>query len=108
MRISFFKTPKPRPYRHKFIYYDPEKEERQEREERVNKELGIKDENKPFVTSIKRGSFRRMYEDGVEVNNNSDFKRQKRASNVRLLIIILILLVIVAYLYFSSLDYLSM
>ncbi|MBS7377594.1 MAG: hypothetical protein KIG42_06330 [Paludibacteraceae bacterium] len=108
MRISFFKTPKPRPYRHKFIYYDPEKEERQEREERVNKELGIKDENKPFVTSIKRGSFRRMYEDGVEVNNNSDFKRQKRASNIRLLIIILILLVIVAYLYFSSLDYLSM
>ena len=108
MRISFFKTPKPRPYRHKFIYYDPEKEERQEREERVNKELGIKDENKPFVTSIKRGSFRRMYEDGVEVNNNSDFKRQKRASNIRLLIIILILLVIVAYLYFPSLDYLSM
>lgn len=108
MRISFFKTPKPRPYRHKFIYYDPEKEERQEREERVNKELGIKDENKPFVTSIKRGSFRRMYEDGVEVNNNSDFKRQKRASNIRSLIIILILLVIVAYLYFSSLDYLSM
>lgn len=108
MRISFFKTPKPRPYRHKFIYYDPEKEERQEREERVNKELGIKDENKPFVTSIKRGSFRRMYEDGVEVNNNNDFKRQKRASNIRLLIIILILLVIVAYLYFSSLDYLSM
>lgn len=108
MRISFFKTPKPRPYRHKFIYYDPEKEERQEREERVNKELGIKDENKPFVTSIKRGSFRRMYEDGLEVNNNSDFKRQKRASNIRLLIIILILLVIVAYLYFSSLDYLSM
>ena len=108
MRISFFKTPKPRPYRHKFIYYDPEKEERQEREERVNKELGIKDENKPFVTSIKRGSFRRMYEDGVEVNNNSDFKRQKRVSNIRLLIIILILLVIVAYLYFSSLDYLSM
>ena len=108
MRISFFKTPKPRPYRHKFIYYDPEKEERQEREERVNKELGIKDENKPFVTSIKRGSFRRMYEDGVEVNNNSDFKRQKRASNIRLLIIILILLVIVAYLYFSSLEYLSM
>ena len=108
MRISFFKTPKPRPYRHKFIYYDPEKEERQEREERVNKELGIKDENKPFVTSIKRGSFRRMYEDGVEVNNNSDFKRQKRASNIRLLIIILIFLVIVAYLYFSSLDYLSM
>ena len=108
MRISFFKTPKPRPYRHKFIYYDPEKEERQEREERVNKELGIKDENKPFVTSIKRGSFRRMYEDGVEVNNNSDFKRQKRASNIRLLIIILILLVIVAYLYFSSLDYLAM
>ena len=108
MRISFFKTPKPRPYRYKFIYYDPEKEERQEREERVNKELGIKDENKPFVTSIKRGSFRRMYEDGVEVNNNSDFKRQKRASNIRLLIIILILLVIVAYLYFSSLDYLSM
>ena len=108
MRISFVKTPKPRADRHKFIYYDPEKEERQEREERVNKELGIKDENKPFVTSIKRGSFRRMYEDGVEVNNNSDFKRQKRASNIRLLIIILILLVIVAYLYFSSLDYLSM
>ena len=43
MRISFFRTPKPRPYRHKYIYYDPEKEERQEREERVNKELGIQD-----------------------------------------------------------------
>ena len=108
MRISFFRTPKPRPYRHKYIYYDPEKEERQEREERVNKELGIQDENKPFVSSIKRGTFRRLHENGVEVSNDSDFQRQKRSSNIRLLIIILGLLALVAYLYFSSVDYLTL
>lgn len=106
MKISFFRTPKPRPFRHKYIYYDPEKEEREERENRINKELGIVDEDKPFVTSIKKGSFRRLHENGVDVGGDSDFKRQKRASNIRLLVIILALLLLVAYLYFSSLDYL--
>lgn len=106
MKISFFRTPKPRPFRHKYIYYDPEKEEREERENRINKELGIVDEDKPFVSSIKRGYFRRLHENGVDVDSGSDFKRQKRASNIRLLVIILVLLLLVAYLYFSSLDYL--
>ena len=59
MRITFSRTPKPRRFVHKNIYYDPEKEARQEREERVRKENGQYEEGQSYKPSIKRGSFRR-------------------------------------------------
>lgn len=92
--IKFLHTPKPRGYRHVNIYYDPEREARQESENRVNKELGLDDETE-FRTSIKRGSFRRMRkmaDGGAEPD--SDVRLQARRANIRFAIIAAILLLL--------------
>lgn len=106
MRITFFRTPKPRRFVHKNIYYDPEKEARQEREERVRKENGQYEEGQSYKPSIKRGSFRRYQYNTPDQTN--DMQRQRRASNIRLIIIIATLLIIAMALYFSSGAYLAL
>ena len=85
MKIFFFRTPKPRRYVHKPIYWDPEEDERKEREERVRKELGLPPEDGKFHTSIKRGSFRKLRESG-DAKVPSDTSRERRNSNLRLLL----------------------
>lgn len=56
MFFNFFKTPQVRKFEHKPIYWDPEKEERQERRERIRQEveneLGINGSPK---TTLKKG-----------------------------------------------------
>lgn len=107
MKITFIKAPKPRRYVHKNIYYDPDKEEREERELRVNKELGLTDKNQPYQVSIKRGSFRRMRPD-TDGSDSRDMRAERRAANIRFIIIAAILLAVAAILYFTSGDYLSL
>lgn len=105
MKITFVKTPRPRQYVHKNIYYDPEKEERMEREARVNKELGIEPEDGQFVTSIKRGSFRRLKSDMSETR---DMRAERRRSNIRFVVICAVLLALAAFLYFTSGEFLAL
>ncbi|MFY9116287.1 MAG: hypothetical protein WBK97_00065 [Bacteroidales bacterium] len=63
-RISFFRTPKHRVFNYKPIYWDPEKEEFEERIKRTRATVAArkKDEDKPYIPggSI-RGSFRSMH-----------------------------------------------
>ena len=106
MKIYFFRTPKPRKYVHKNIYYDPEKEAREERQERVRKELGQYEDGESYSPSIKRGSFRRYRYD--EPNQTSEMHRARRASNIRLIIIIVALLAIAVALYLSSGAFLAL
>lgn len=107
MKITFIKAPKPRRFVHKNIYYDPEKEEREERELRVNKELGLTDKDEPFKTSIRRGSFRRP-ENNRGVDLTPDMQRERKMANIRFVIIAVILIVIAGILYFTSGDYLKL
>lgn len=107
MKITFVKTPRPRRYVHKNIYYDPEKEAHDERQVRVNKELGIEPDDGEFVPSIKRGSFRRRRDD-VEVGETRDMRAERRMSNIRFVVICLVLLALAAFLYFSSSDFLAL
>ena len=107
MRIYFFRTPKPRRFVHKPIYWDPEADERKEREERVRKELGLPPEDGKFHTSIKRGTFRTLREGG-DVKDPAEARRERRNANVRLLIIIGALLVAAYLLYVTSGDFLSL
>lgn len=107
MKIFFFRTPKPRRYVHKPIYWDPEEDERKEREERVRKELGLPPEDGKFHTNIKRGSFRKLRESG-DAKVPSDTSRERRNSNLRLLLIIAALLVVAYILYTTSGDFLSL
>lgn len=107
MKITFIRAPKPRRFVHKNIYYDPEKEEREERELRVNKELGLIDKDEPFKTSITRGSFRRNEVDR-NIKLTPDMHRERKMSNLRFIIIAILLIIIAGFLYFTSGDYLSL
>lgn len=105
-KFTFVKTPKPRAFYHRPIYWNPEEEERKERLERVRKDLGERDENEPYKASIKRGSFRRGRWE--QPDETPDMHTERRRSNVRLFVIILVLLALAAVLYFTSSAYLSL
>ena len=108
MKIVFFRTPKPRRFVHKNIYSDPEKEEREEREARVNKELGLTDENKPFVTSIRRGSFRRGMFDADDMPARDELANSRKMKTARSIIIIIASLLLAAYIIATSGDFLAL
>ena len=105
MKLVFFRTPKPRQFVHKNIYYDPLKEER---EERVNKELGITDETKGFTTSIRRGSFRRGRFDADDMPTRDELANSRRMKTVRSIIIIIASLLFAAYIIATSGDFLAL
>jgi hypothetical protein len=108
MKIVFFRTPKPRQFVHKNIYYDPLKEERAERAERVNKELGVTDETKSFTTSIRRGSFRRSRFDADDMPSRDELANSRRMKSVRSIIIIIASLLFAAYIIATSGDFLAL
>lgn len=80
-------------------YYDPDKEERENRERRIKDELGIVDEKvddgKPYRPNVK-GQFRNT--DGWQSKSSAS---AQKATNTRLIILIIILL-LVFYLFFYS------
>lgn len=80
-------------------FYDPDKEERDERERRIKEELGIteekKDDGRPYRPNIK-GQFRR-----AQGNLSKSDEGARRASNTRLIVLILIL-TLISYLFFYS------
>ncbi len=73
------------------LYWDPEKEAREERIRQVKQEMGVKVPMDPNRTTIKRGSFR-------STGKKAKVKAS-RTSNIRLLVILAILLSI-AYIIF--------
>ncbi|MEW5845972.1 MAG: hypothetical protein AB1777_06860 [Bacteroidota bacterium] len=88
--FKFFSTPKPKGFRYKPIYYNEQKEEMRVREERIRKDLGLNDKDKPFVPTI-RGQFR---------NARKHTYSSRRQSNIRLIIIIIILLLISYFVFY--------
>ena len=95
----FFHIPSAKKFHITPRFYDPEQEERDERERRIKEELGIvdekRDDGKPFRPNIK-GKFR---ETGGWQAKSTDAAR--RSQNRRLVILILIL-VLIFYLFFYS------
>ena len=87
----FFKLQKPKRFEYNPIYWDPEKEERDDRINRIRQEMGIDIEGGTVKTSLTRGSFR-QYKRKTKV-------RASRSSNIRL-VIILAVLFLLAYLIF--------
>jgi hypothetical protein len=73
------------------LYWDPEKEARDERIRQIKQEMGAEVPSYPNRTTIKRGSFR-------TAAKNAKVKTS-RTSNIRLLVILAILLFL-AYLIF--------
>lgn len=95
----FFHLPKSKQFNINPRFYDPDREEREERERRIKEELGIfdekKDDNKPYKPNIK-GQFRAMQ--GGHLKTSAQARKK---SNTRLIVLILILSIIF-YLFFYS------
>lgn len=87
----FIKLPSYNRFNYSPRYWDPEKEEREERIRQIKHEMGIEVPSDPNRTTIKRGSFR-------QAGKKAKVKAT-RSSNIRLLIILGVLLFL-AYLIF--------
>ncbi len=94
--LGFFKQPTPRRYDHKPIYYDKQKEEREERYARIRKELNMEEEKdkevrRDFEKDI-RGSFKQAVPGGSKQDKISRFSRI-----FFIVCAILLLIVLIAY-----------
>ena len=89
----FFRIPQHKRFDYQPLYYDEEKERREERIRSIEREMGIEHENddRKYSPSIHRGSFSSMY---------SKRKKVQRWSNLRLIILILFLFFITYYILF--------
>jgi hypothetical protein len=96
MLFKFLQVPKPRPFEIKPRYYDPVKEEREERERRIKAELGIRDDSDPSASyrAHIKGQFRKQ----MEIRPKSSDAEVKKSNNR--LIFLVVLLAILAYLMF--------
>ena len=88
MKFVFFKSPKPKPFEYKPLYYDPEKEKREQR----RKELGLNETNdhRSFFRGELKSKWKRGGETGV------------RKSRSRTLVYLAILLLAVYYIFFTD------
>ena len=87
----FIKLPGHKKFEYSPRYWDPEKEERDDRIRRIKNEMGIDLPSDPNRSTIKRGSFRQTRQK-IKV-------RASRSSNIRLVVILAVLLML-AYLLF--------
>lgn len=96
MALKFFHLPKSRQFNIPYRFYDPSKEDREDRENRIKEELGIMEKaeiNPSFKPNI-RGQFRQAM--GRASKSASD---ARRSSNIRLIILIATLFLL-TYLFF--------
>lgn len=85
----FFKIPSHRQFNYQPLYFDPEKEEREQRNKDIKKELGIKEEGEAYSPGIRRGAMKSYFKAN---------KRSTRNSNLRLVLIVFFLLFVAYYL----------
>lgn len=87
---KFFNIYKPRKYDYHYIYYDPLKEARKERERRMG--VTNEDSDKEYRPTLHRGSFRE------EADKLKNTYKEVRKTNRNVLIILIILLILAYFL----------
>ena len=96
---KFFHTPSPKKFYITPRFYDPDKEERENREKRIREELGLENEKRtegqPFRPNIK-GQFRNSN------NWKGDTREAIKSQRRRLTYLIIILMVIFLLVYYSD------
>jgi len=108
MKFRFIKTPTNRKFNLEPVFYDEAKEQRLERERRIREELGLPaddskvEENKTNFKDRIRGSMRPKIRTRFEAG-----EKQKRASNIRLVIILVLLAALFYYLLNAGYDWYS-
>jgi hypothetical protein len=98
---NLFYTPKNKRFNISPRYYDPDKEERDERERRIKEEMGIvenADDKKPFRSNMS-GQFRNTNKWQTKTSDKA-----RKASNKRLIVLILILSLLCYLLFFSDIN----
>lgn len=91
--FSFYNVRKPRQYEHKPIYWDPRRENLEERERRIRRELGMEESLEDYKPQIK----------GTFIEGTSHLKKNKakgydprsrKYKNVKLILILVLLCVL--------------
>ena len=90
--MGLFSLYKPKEYKYRYIYYDPKKEARDEREKQ-REAADKRAEGGEYQPTIRRGTFREMAQRNSKTR--SDMSRQ---SNIRLIIIMALLFAIAYFL----------
>ena len=100
---KFFYTPGAKRFHITPRFHDPDKEERDAREQRIKDELGIVDEKvedgKPYRPNV-RGQFRR-----AQGWQSKSSEKARKTSNTRLIVLILILTLIFYLFFYSDLSF---
>ncbi len=101
MKFTFIKTAPHRTFNHNPIYYNAAKEEQEKRHNRIKSELGQEVENdQESIEGRVKGQMRRKIQGHFEV-----VRKEKRKSNIRLVIILIGLVVFFYYLLMSSSEW---
>jgi hypothetical protein len=93
---GFFKIPKTKQFHYKPRYYDERKEELDRRIAQIKSEMGITDDE-PDENKYFRGDYKPNIKGQMRAYFRQSQSRQKRTSNVRLLVILLVLLALAWY-----------
>jgi len=91
--FSFYNVRKPRQYEHKPIYWDPRKEELEERTRRIKRELGVEEPLEDYKPQIK-GTFIEGTTHLKRNRSKGHDPRSRTYSNVKLIVILAILLAV--------------
>lgn len=98
MIFSFFRTPRHNRFHYQPLYYDERKEERERRNKEILREMGVQDASEQdgvYRPNIK-GQMRRKMQ-----RPNEAISKQRRMSNIRLVVIFLFLSAAFYFLLFS-------
>jgi len=96
MLFRFLHLPKPKPFKIKPRFYDPVREEREERERRIKAELGISDDSDRSASY--RARIKGQFRNQLEIRPKSSDAEVKKSNNR--LIFFIVILGILAYLMF--------
>jgi hypothetical protein len=90
MKIVFFKRPKAKPFEYKPLYYDKEKDEREQR----RKELGLADDE-AGKRAMFRGELQRRW-------RGDDYKKEKASQKKRVMIYLVLIGFVSYYIFFTD------
>ncbi len=95
---------KPKGFTRKPLYWDAEKEEREERERRIRAELGkdVDENGEPIYRPNIKGQFRSA------AHGNGETYKQQKMKNLRKLLMFVVILVVLLYLVMTALPFLEL
>ena len=97
--FSFYNVRKPRQFEHKPIYWDPHKEEMDERVRRIKREMGMEEESLEDYKPQIKGTFIEGTTHLKRSRNRGDNSRSREYKNVKLIVALAILAAIFWYFY---------